>query len=153
MEDSPVCLSAESVYEDCMEGIIAVDLSSDSFDAEDGNAFADECMGFLQNHVTSSSVVDIQRIISTMFKDLRRQCRAIHADCAMDESQKFQKLRELQYRLQSPKANEAAPPVQPKKKNVTECVIVRTAYESCRQKSKQASAKTKDDIQKKNVLP
>lgn len=115
MEDSPVCLSAESVYEDCMEGIIAVDLSSDSFDAEDGNAFADECMGFLQNHVTSSSVVDIQRIISTMFKDLRRQCRAIHADCAMDESQKFQKLRELQYRLQSPKANEAAPPVQPKK--------------------------------------
>ena len=113
MEDVSVVLSAKSAYED-YEYSYAVDMSSDSSDAEDGNVFANLCMD-LQNPVTSSSVVDIQRIIRSMFKDLRRQCKAIHADRAMDERQKVQKLREIQYRLQSPKAGEAAPPVQPKK--------------------------------------
>ena len=97
-----------------MEERYPVFLSSED-DNDFGNAFANDCMD-LGNPVTSSSVVDTQLIINAMLTDLRRQCKAIRADCAMDERQKVQKLRELQYRLQSPKANEAAPPVQPKKK-------------------------------------
>lgn len=164
MEDIP---DAQSAVEYELEERYPLFLSSEDDNDDFGNAFANECMDMgnpvtsssvVDNPVTSSSVVESQLIIRTMLTDLRRQCKAIHADCAMDERQKVQKLRELQYRLQSPKAGEAAPPFNQKKKKVTECVIVRTAYESCRQKSKQASAKTKDaktkdNIQKKNVLP
>lgn len=121
MEDIP---DAQSAVEYELEERYPLFLSSEDDNDDFGNAFANECMDMgnpvtsssvVDNPVTSSSVVESQLIIRTMLTDLRRQCKAIHADCAMDERQKVQKLRELQYRLQSPKAGEAAPPVQPKK--------------------------------------